>query len=789
MADATTANRRRRQEARQQQGRGGTGMTLTQAMRMINQGLLLGYGDETIAAAEAVAGYLTEPRRTRKSLGQYYDESLERERGAIRDTREDHLLMATVLESAGSMMLPGGALSRLGNAQRGILRHIMDGAAMGAVGGAIYGGGVSEGGARARIEGATDAAKLGAAFGGTMRGALARWKRQGIQQRVEDEYRRNVPTQEDMHARLREMERQPRPLRYYRDDQGNLIDPSMERPGATRMVDGREVPVELLQPVDMGERLVLRPGMDMEDFARDRARSVRSGVAGPELDFDTRLYETWYGKVRKDLQREGLDRKIYPNVHRVMRNLGKASTSNDLLDAYRSLNRVVVKGDRDEARLAEMLQVRMQDAILGGQRNASQVSDELAEALTVRYRDMITGARSPREVAGALKIRLHEAITAGKSGKEIWDSVPVLMEEAILGAEPWRMATRGAGMAAPESWVGRMTQEVKGSGAPLATAGALAGRIAKAIRGGQPDVPRALLRGDLKQKPVLKRWTVTDREDLSARLAAARQHEEVLRRFFDQRAARAVDEDDLAQAESFRRQAERARSTIRSVESQAESIGAFEGQTARDVARLFGRRSRLDQVQAARERGERSVERGFRFDWRKGVRGRLGELYRKQAATGMDDYTPAELEQIRRAAGATPLGRAADLFEGMAPTRVVSEGSMIPGAGYLTAIASDPTGIGPGALVFGEALGRMAGGINRMRTRGAADLAESMVARGHMPERIRVSLGPLAHELMGPGFMTAGRTMAETGRPEDERRRREARRVGDYLFGTAFAAP
>ena len=132
------------------------------ALRAVNQGLLMGYGDEAMAGIGA--GY--EALTSDASFGDAYDRRLGRERSRLKEFQRDNPIAAMGAEVVGALptavLAPGGAMM---NAARPLAARMGAGAASGAAYGGAYGFGQGQGGAAERIGNMGAPAAIGGAIG------------------------------------------------------------------------------------------------------------------------------------------------------------------------------------------------------------------------------------------------------------------------------------------------------------------------------------------------------------------------------------------------------------------------------------------------------------------------------------------------------------------------------------------------------------------------------------------------------------------------------------------------
>ena len=132
------------------------------ALRAVNQGLLMGYGDEAMAGIGA--GY--EALTSDASFGDAYDRRLGRERSRLKEFKQGNPIAAMGAEVVGALptaiLAPGGAMM---NAARPLAARMGAGAASGAAYGGAYGFGQGEGGPAGRVESMGAPAAIGGAIG------------------------------------------------------------------------------------------------------------------------------------------------------------------------------------------------------------------------------------------------------------------------------------------------------------------------------------------------------------------------------------------------------------------------------------------------------------------------------------------------------------------------------------------------------------------------------------------------------------------------------------------------
>ena len=131
-------------------------------VRTINQGLLVGAGDEVNAALSAAYDSATGD----VSFGEAYEASLATGRERLKNFRAENPVISTILEMAGALptaiAVPGGAAA---GAARSIVSRVATGAAAGGATGAAYGFAQGEGGAKERMEAAVLPGAAGTVLG------------------------------------------------------------------------------------------------------------------------------------------------------------------------------------------------------------------------------------------------------------------------------------------------------------------------------------------------------------------------------------------------------------------------------------------------------------------------------------------------------------------------------------------------------------------------------------------------------------------------------------------------
>ena len=167
----------------------------TNVAKIIQEEILLGYGDELSSLIPATFKYIMAGADGKKSWGQTYDQELRKEQRIAKEFRKENPTAANLAAGTG-MAAPavltmgvgmGPTAVRVGAktagkattealGRPGFMRRVAGGTAAGGTYGAVYGAGKAEGGIEERLSGADETGAVGAAVGAAtpIVGAIAR---------------------------------------------------------------------------------------------------------------------------------------------------------------------------------------------------------------------------------------------------------------------------------------------------------------------------------------------------------------------------------------------------------------------------------------------------------------------------------------------------------------------------------------------------------------------------------------------------------------------------------------